>query len=463
MKKKLILYRVSIAIGDWILLNFAFLMAFWIKFRNTEVVDPFREKYVNLLIFLNISWILMLMINRIYKQHRTISIERMLRHISWQLFLHVTLVGLFIFTLKGYYYSREMILYLYIIFGSSLVLFRIFLFQYYRFLRAKGYDLTNIVLVGIGEMNNHIIKLFSENRYYGLNVIAIYNEEGEGGDLYRGDLEDLKREIQNNGKEIDEIICTYPLAEKSTIRELIEAANQAVIRFRLAADMGGFFNRRVAVEFVNNLPLLSIRKEPLESGFNRMVKRIFDILFSLLLIILVFSWLFPIMAILIKLDSKGPVFFKQPRSGRYNEVFNCIKFRSMKVMEKEEIQQASKDDDRITRVGRFLRKTSLDELPQFFNVLQGAMSVVGPRPHAVQHTEEYSEIVVNYMVRHFVKPGVTGLAQVKGYRGETETRKKMQDRIRIDVWYIENWSFLLDVKIIFLTVMVLFKGDENAY
>jgi len=196
---------------------------------------------------------------------------------------------------------------------------------------------------------------------------------------------------------------------------------------------------------------------------NRFIKRVFDIGFSLFVILFVFSWLFPILAILIKTSSPGPIFFVQTRSGRDNEPFNCYKFRSMRVNSDSDSKQATKDDVRKTKVGAFLRRTNLDELPQFFNVILGNMTIVGPRPHMLKHTEEYSKLIDQFMVRHFLKPGITGWAQVNGLRGETKTTEDMLQRVEADVWYLENWSFLLDLKIIFLTFYGTFKGDKNAF
>jgi putative colanic acid biosysnthesis UDP-glucose lipid carrier transferase len=210
------------------------------------------------------------------------------------------------------------------------------------------------------------------------------------------------------------------------------------------------------------VPVLTIRQEPLESVMNRAIKRAFDIGFSLFMIIFIFPWLFPVFIILIKLSSNGPAFFTQIRSGRKNKEFLCYKFRSMNVNEEADTLQATAGDSRITKIGRFLRKTNLDELPQFFNVLAGHMSVVGPRPHMLKHTEEYSKLVDKFMVRGLVKPGITGWAQVSGYRGATQNLRMMLKRIRYDVWYIENWSLLLDIRIIFMTVVNMIRGDKNA-
>jgi putative colanic acid biosynthesis UDP-glucose lipid carrier transferase len=195
----------------------------------------------------------------------------------------------------------------------------------------------------------------------------------------------------------------------------------------------------------------------------RFFKRSFDILFSLFIILFVFSWLYPILAILIRLESRGPVFFAQLRTGRNGSQFKCYKFRSMYENADAHRRQATRNDGRITRVGAVMRKTSLDELPQFFNVLVGHMSIVGPRPHMVVHTEEYSRLTDKYKTRHLLRPGITGWAQILGLRGEVKSPDAMLKRLDADVWYLKNWSFLLDLKIIFLTFWITLKGDKNAY
>jgi putative colanic acid biosynthesis UDP-glucose lipid carrier transferase len=201
----------------------------------------------------------------------------------------------------------------------------------------------------------------------------------------------------------------------------------------------------------------------MEGTVNLLLKRVFDIVFSLLVIGLIFPWLFPIIVIMIKMDSAGPVFFKQQRSGRQNDSFLCYKFRTMQVNADSNQLQATKGDSRVTKMGVFMRRTNIDELPQFFNVFLGSMSVVGPRPHMLKHTEQYSELINNYLVRHYAKPGITGWAQVNGYRGETKELIEMRDRVDYDIWYIENWSLLLDLKIVYMTVFNVFQGEENAY
>jgi putative colanic acid biosynthesis UDP-glucose lipid carrier transferase len=223
------------------------------------------------------------------------------------------------------------------------------------------------------------------------------------------------------------------------------------------------YSQRLIFEYYDYLPVLSLREIPLHHTFNASLKRFFDVLFSLAVISGILIWLAPLMAILIRLESKGPLFFVQERSGLDNKPFKCYKFRSMAMNRDADKVQAGKNDMRVTRIGRFIRKTSIDELPQFYNVLFGNMSVVGPRPHMLRHTEEYASKVDKYMVRHFVKPGITGLAQVRGYRGEIEKHSDILNRVKYDIFYIENWSILLDIKIVVQTVLNVFKGEKKAY
>ncbi|RYZ52797.1 MAG: exopolysaccharide biosynthesis polyprenyl glycosylphosphotransferase, partial [Chitinophagaceae bacterium] len=240
-------------------------------------------------------------------------------------------------------------------------------------------------------------------------------------------------------------------------------AEQACIRFRFIPDLSFFINRTYHVEYMKDIPVLTMRREPLEDSLNRMKKRVLDVVFSGLVIIFILSWLIPILGLLIWLESPGPIFFRQMRSGLNNKPFMCIKFRSMRSNKDANKRQATKNDDRLTNIGRFIRKTSLDEFPQFLNVFMGDMSIVGPRPHMLKHTDDYSQLLEEYMVRHFAKPGITGWAQVNGYRGETRTLEQMKERVEYDIWYLENWNLWLDVRIIFLTAYNVIRGEKNAF
>jgi putative colanic acid biosynthesis UDP-glucose lipid carrier transferase len=262
---------------------------------------------------------------------------------------------------------------------------------------------------------------------------------------------------------VDEVYCSISELRNDEIVDFINFADNNLITLKFLPDNKNIYAKKLKFEYYDYLPILSLRDIPLHNPINAFLKRVFDLVFSALIIFGILIWLTPLLAILLRLESRGPLFFFQKRTGLDNKEFYCYKFRSMAVNPEADRKQASKDDLRITNIGKFLRKTSIDELPQFYNVLLGSMSVVGPRPHMVKHTDEYAGKVNKYMVRHFVKPGITGLAQVRGYRGEIEHESDIQNRIKFDVFYIENWSFLLDVKIIVQTVLNMFKGEEKAY
>jgi putative colanic acid biosynthesis UDP-glucose lipid carrier transferase len=248
------------------------------------------------------------------------------------------------------------------------------------------------------------------------------------------------------------------------VSALVDEADRKCIRLKFVPDLGGALASPFTISYLGGeFPIITLRHEPLEEMRNRFKKRAFDVVFSMLVIVFVLSWLYPLIAILIKSQSKGPILFKQLRSGRNDVPFLCLKFRSMTVNDESDKTQATKGDARITPIGRFLRRTSLDEMPQFFNVLLGHMSVVGPRPHMLRHTEEYKAIISKFMVRHFLKPGITGWAQVNGFRGETKEDGDMENRVKYDIYYLENWTAALDVKIIFMTIINALRGEDNAY
>lgn len=331
--------------------------------------------------------------------------------------------------------------------------------------RRSGFNYSKIIIVGGGDVANQLYNYFRSDDVLGVKLLAIFYEKHLkfklNDKIYQSDLDKINQFVIENN--VDEIYYTLPLTKTSKIKSLVEFCDKNMIRFRVVPDFRAFIFKRVNIDFFDDVPIITLREEPLTDFVNRVIKRIFDILFSLSVILLILSWLYPLLAIIIKLSSKGPVLFKQNRSGIDNKEFVCYKFRSMSINKDSDIRQATKNDVRITRIGKFLRKTSLDEFPQFINVLIGDMSVVGPRPHMIKHTNEYSALINKYMVRQLVKPGITGAAQVRGFRGETKYLKDMEGRVRLDVWYIENWSLSLDINLIFKTIWNAFKGDDKAF
>jgi putative colanic acid biosynthesis UDP-glucose lipid carrier transferase len=347
-----------------------------------------------------------------------------------------------------------------LIFSLWRVLVRILVKTY----RRRGYNAKNIIIVGAGKNGLELYNVINRDLGYGFNVLGFFDDNTILKDVipnYLGKIRDIENFVGKN--EIDEIYCTIPGANSEKISELMNFAEKNMIRFYIIPDFYRDIKKTMVLDMMESVPLLTIRTEPLQSPYNRFMKRCFDIVFSILVLVFIFPFIYIISSILIKSSSKGPVLFKQKRTGIYGKEFKCYKFRTMHINEDADVMQAVKDDPRTTRVGNFLRRTNLDEFPQFINVLMGDMSVVGPRPHMLKHTEQYSRLIDKYMIRHLVKPGITGWAQITGYRGETRTLEQMEGRVKRDVWYLENWSFFLDLKIIVVTLLKMLKGESNAY
>jgi putative colanic acid biosynthesis UDP-glucose lipid carrier transferase len=387
-------------------------------------------------------------------------VQRSLTLVTLHTFLFATCliflnVGNDLATFIAVYYIAMMIL-----FSVWRVLVRVAVKAY----RRKGYNSKNIIIVGAGKNGMELFRVIRNDLSYGFHVLGFFDDNGMLKNIlpnYLGRIDEMEAFVTEH--DVDEIYCTIPGANSERISGLLAFAEKNMIRFYIIPDFYRDVKKSMILDMMESIPLLSIRNEPLQSAYNRGVKRVFDVAFSVMVLLTCYPLLYLSAGLLIKLSSPGPVLFKQKRNGLYGEVFECYKFRTMKVNEEADIVQAVKDDPRTTRIGSFLRQTNLDEFPQFLNVLMGDMSVVGPRPHMLKHTELYSQLVDKYMVRHLVKPGITGWAQIMGYRGETRTLEQMEGRVKRDVWYIENWSFFLDLKIIFVTIVNMFKGEKNAY
>lgn len=333
------------------------------------------------------------------------------------------------------------------------------LLNYVLLMKYRGYlkgNIRKVVVIGKNKKTDQLINIFVEREEFGYQFMAQFNPK-EIDFLVENCFEYIE---QNH---IDEIYCSVSELRNTEIEDFITFADNNLKILKFLPDNKNIFSKKLKFEYYDYLPILSLRDIPLHNTINSILKRSFDIVFSLIVIFGLLLWIGPILAVLIVLESKGPVFFIQRRTGFDNREFLCFKFRSMAMNNKADLKQAGKNDMRITKIGKFIRRTSIDELPQFYNVLFGNMSVVGPRPHMLKHTDEYASKVDKYMLRHFVKPGITGLAQVRGYRGEIEKDSDIQNRIRFDIFYVENWSFLLDVKIILQTILNAISGEEKAY
>jgi putative colanic acid biosysnthesis UDP-glucose lipid carrier transferase len=329
-----------------------------------------------------------------------------------------------------------------------------------KWYRNLGRNYRKVIVIGIDDSTKKIIELFNQNKSLGYHYVGVFTNKILKNKL--GNIEDSFVYILDNS--IDEVYCSLKELDSQMVNKIKFFANSNNINLKLIPDAGKLYSKDQSIEFYDDtLVVLNVKKLPFEFNENHLIKRFFDIIFSLLVCFIVLIWLIPILWILIKLESKGPVIFSQKREGLDGEKFVCYKFRSMKINKISNKTHVSANDVRVTRLGSFMRKSSIDELPQFFNVLKGEMSVVGPRPHLPSLAIEYQKDVDDYLRRHIVKPGITGLAQVSGYRGEIKKKSDIKNRVRLDIFYIENWSFLLDVKIILMTIFNVFKGEENAY
>lgn len=458
-------YKVGFLVWDVVLLNIALFISFYLRYGHLNIV--FLKGIRAVCLLSNIFWIMLLLYNESYRVIRTERIESILYRTIRLLLIHMAIIAMFILVLNYEEISRLRMFYFYAVFFVLLVSFRVFFMKLLKFVRTRGFNYRKVVIVGANALGQRMNRILSKDLNYGYRVVGFFDDEYDETEIappVLGKLDEVEHYLAHH--KIDELYVALHIDKIDVINTLTRLCERYMVRIRYIPDFQQYTKtNRVEVSFYGNgnIPVLMLRKEPLEIPLHRIAKKIFDIFFSLFVIVFIFSWLFPIIIFFIKINSSGPVFFIQNRSGRDNQSFPCYKFRTMYVNNEADSTQATKNDKRITKVGAFLRKTSLDEMPQFFNVLLGNMSVVGPRPHMLSHTERYAELIDNFLVRHYAKPGITGWAQVNGFRGETKELTDMEGRVEHDIWYIENWSFILDIRIIWKTFAQVFTGDKKAF
>lgn len=451
--------RAAISIMDFVVINLLFGATVAL---NPEVADARHIRVIWLL--LNISYFPALYwLDRVHNQ-RSIYMN----HVVLSAIQAVGIHALFFLSLLAFLSVTVMPWYAYLEFYGmclcGLPIWWIVSRLCIKYIRRHGRNFTSAVIVGSNATALRLAEEMASDEGFGYRLMGFFDDDmpvaqpalGE----YLGPVEGLDAYVKEH--QIDEVYYTISGSQEKPMRAAIKAADDNVVQFFYVPQIPRTISRAFELNHIGRVPVLSIRRNPLKRMVNQAAKRAFDVAFSSL--VLLFSPIvFIPVAIAIKLSSPGPVFFKQKRTGYRGKDFYCWKFRTMRVNAKADVQQAQKNDPRKTRIGEILRHTSIDELPQFINVFKGDMSVVGPRPHMLKHTEDYSKIIDKYMVRHMVKPGITGWAQVNGYRGLTEQLWQMERRVEYDVWYIENWSFLLDLKIIVRTVVNAVKGESNAF
>lgn len=457
-------FKLLFVLVDVVLLNLAIILSSLARFGNLDKLLSKEERTVSLLAIL--IWVALLLQKDSNRSIRVEPIESILVRTIRKLLIHAALISIFVVYLKYYDISRLRLCSFYLIFFALLMISRFVSMTLLKYIRAQGYNFKTFIIVGANDSGEKIRKILAKDLTYGYKFLGFFDEKIDSelvnSTSVLGGFDEISEFVID--KKVDEMYVALHIDNIEIINNLIVICEQNMVRIKFIPDFQLYTkSSKVEVTFYENTPVLMFRTEPLEFAVNRLAKKVFDVVFSSAVILLIFPWLFPIIMLIIKIESPGPIFFKQERSGRDNRSFMCFKFRSMHVNGLAHKKQAEKGDSRITKFGAFIRKTSIDELPQFFNVLLGDMSVVGPRPHMVHLAKEYSDLISNYLVRQYAKPGITGWAQVNGFRGETKELIDMENRVEYDIWYIENWSLALDIKIVIKTIINIFKGEENAY
>jgi putative colanic acid biosysnthesis UDP-glucose lipid carrier transferase len=455
------LLRISFVILDLLVLNLVFIICQYV-FREAIILN--KEQYTYLWFFSNAAWVAASWATSIYQDTYIYSFEKFSRRTMTAFVYLLALEMLYLFFNKDAQISRLFLISILSSFAISLLINRFLHLAMQQFFQSKDHIVRKVMIIGYNERAKKLAS-YLELEPIKTEIVGFCEEEENVNELSLYPIIGRVGEAIEASKlhEVTEIFSTIAPEQQSGIYKLINDADQACIRFRIVPDFNHFIRKPVHLEYLKDIPVLSLRKEPLDDVGNRIKKRLFDLAISSLVTIFILSWLIPIVSLLIWLDSRGPIFFIQQRSGKNGKTFNCIKFRSMKVNKDSNEKQATKNDKRVTKLGSFLRKSNLDEMPQFFNVLMSDMSIVGPRPHMLKHTDDYSKLLNRYMVRHFLKPGITGWAQIHGYRGEIKHVQDINNRVEYDIWYLENWSIWLDTRIILMTAFNMAKGEKNAY
>ncbi len=452
---------------DALVISFSLFLAWYVRFE-TDLLGFGRgvwgfDHYMMPLVFILPSYIIIYYILGLYTPQRT---QKTITSEAFKIiesnFIGLLFLTTLLFVVNLTDYSRYMLA-MFALFSTVFsITERYILRRFLRFIRSKGHNIKYILVIGAGELGEKFAGVINENEYFGYGIMGFLDDNIEKGARINGSqiigaVEDLEDVISMNL--VDRVIVTLSPRHYELMEQIIETCEKSGVRAEIVPDYYRYLSSKPHMDMIEDIPLIQIRHVPLDIHFNQFIKRSLDLIFVVVAMVILSPILF-IIAIMVKISSPGPVIFKQERVGRDRQNFNMYKFRSMKVQdsETEKFKWTTADDPRKTRIGSFIRKTSIDELPQLFNILKGEMSLIGPRPERPHFVEKFKEEIPKYMIKHHVRPGMTGWAQVNGYRGNTSIIK----RIEHDIYYVENWTITLDVKIFFRTLINLF-WDTNAY
>ena len=456
-------FNAFLVITDMTIITFSLIFAWYLRFETDLLgfgYSIWKLKYYSILILILPIYIFLYYSFGLYNPKRTENFDLELKQI-----LKVNVIGLLavitlLYLINIQNYSRYLLA-LFALFSTVFSISeRFVLRELLRFMRSKGRNVRYILVVGAGELGEKFASKIRENSYIGYHIIGFLDDNLEVGHKILdseviGTIGDLEKVIMTNI--VDKVILTVSSRHYEVIENIVDKVEKHGVKAEIVPDYYRYFPAKPCLEIVDDIPVINIRYVPLDNYFNKTLKRFVDIILALVGIIIT-SPILIITAVMVKITSPGPVIFKQNRVGLNKKLFSIYKFRSMKVQDKEQEKYSwsTRKDPRKTRVGSFIRKTNIDELPQFFNILKGDMSLIGPRPERPYFVEKFRDEIPKYMVKHYVRPGMTGWAQVNGWRGNTS----IAERVRYDIYYVENWSFLFDVKIFFMTFLNAFK---NAY
>jgi putative colanic acid biosynthesis UDP-glucose lipid carrier transferase len=450
---------------ECLLLNLCVLVVLVIRtpdLVNSFSNEGFQQDLLTLLAVFNISWLIIILADGDPESHIMASFQERIRQVIRNGFIFIGIMATLTILLKVEYFSRSTLLAPIFLFTFGNIVLLKPLFEFMKRRNRYSNSNYNVLLVGSGAGVNRISTFAKQKAHLGFELVGVVGDESVESYDRLGGLKDLDSILDS--RHIDEIFINLPQHQEDDIKSAIKTADLRGIRVNLVPETPDYLGKNYRSYSVDSsIPVYQLRNSPLDKFRNYLAKKAFDLVFASLVIILL-SPILLLIAILIKMDTRGAILYAPIRKGEAGSTFRCLKFRTMSVCDDpvNGTRSTVKNDPRVTRIGRFLRKYDLDELPQFINVIRGEMSVVGPRPHRVNLQNDFRKIVDEYMVRHYIKPGITGWAQVNGWRGPTETVRQKTERIKHDLWYIENWSFLLDIKIVFLTVFGR-KCRQNAF
>lgn len=453
--------RWMILAGELLALNTALLTMSYVYKSMGNATTP---HYKRLMVLMSLVYILCDIQSRHHIYDRFVRGDQLLRSFLFSTTLFVVLSLMVMWVFRWPLMTWDFMLPFYGFIILFLFFYRWTLRKCIKWYRKRGRNTMTVIFIGNINVASELYKTMESDPTTGYKVKGYFADEPRTnvtGENYLGKPEEALEYIENH--QLHQVYCLLPSSQNDLINKLMQTCTNNIVRYNHIPDSFNYQRHTMALNLMDGTPVFCLHNEPLSMLGNRIIKRTFDLIVSSIFLLTIFPIVYIIFGLLIKLSSPGPILFKQKRSGLNGKEFYCYKFRSMRVNVDSDKVQATKNDPRKTRIGEFMRRTSIDELPQFINVWLGDMSIVGPRPHMVMHTEQYSQLISSYMVRHFAKPGITGYAQVTGFRGETSELWQMEGRIKKDIWYIEHWSFALDLFIIWKTIYNGIIGEENAY